>query len=117
MTRRVLSEDALKHIYKYEMKGSQTTLASIAGTLNISLNETAELVAKMEADGLVHTERGEISLTETGAKQPCTSSARTGSGNGISPRKQDLPSRPGTNTQSSENMLFPQKMPMPCLRS
>jgi DtxR family Mn-dependent transcriptional regulator len=66
MTMRVLSEDALKHIYKYEMKGSQATFATIAGTLNINLNETAELIAQMEADGLVHTEQGEIALTDNG---------------------------------------------------
>jgi DtxR family transcriptional regulator, Mn-dependent transcriptional regulator len=66
MTRRVLIEDALKHIYKCEVGGQAPTLASIAGTLNVNLNQTAELVAEMEADGLVHTERGEISLTDTG---------------------------------------------------
>ncbi|MFN2125028.1 MAG: metal-dependent transcriptional regulator, partial [Candidatus Promineifilaceae bacterium] len=66
MTMRVRSEDALKHIYKYEMKGNQATFATIAGTLNISLNETAALINQMEADGLVHTEQGEITLTANG---------------------------------------------------
>ena len=68
MTRRVLSEDALKHIYNYEMEGRRPSFASIAGTLNISLNQTAELVAQMEADGLVRTEQGEITLTDTGSE-------------------------------------------------
>ena len=66
MTRRVLSEDALKHIHKYETNGQTPTMASIAGSLNISLNETTDLIAEMEKDGLVHTERGEISLTDIG---------------------------------------------------
>jgi len=66
MTMRVRSEDALKHIYKYEMKGNQATIATIAGTLNISLNQAAELIEQMEADGLVHTEQGEITLTANG---------------------------------------------------
>ncbi len=66
MTRRVLSEDALKHLYKCEMGARTPSLASIAGTLNISLNETTKLIAQMEADGLVKTEQGEISLTDTG---------------------------------------------------
>jgi DtxR family Mn-dependent transcriptional regulator len=68
LSRRVLSEDALKHIYKYEMKGSQPTFTTIAGTLNISLNETAELIAQMEEDGLVYTEKGGITLTHTGSE-------------------------------------------------
>ncbi len=66
MTRRVLMEDALKHIYKCEMGSQAPTFASIAGILNVNLNQTAELIAEMETDGLVHTERGEISLTDTG---------------------------------------------------
>lgn len=66
MTRRVLSEDALKHMYNYEMEGRSPSIASIAGTLNISLNETAQLVTQMETDGLVQSEQGELSLTDTG---------------------------------------------------
>ncbi len=66
MTRHVLSEDALKHIYDYEMDGRRPSMASIAGTLNISLNESAELVSQMESDGLLHTEQGEITLTDNG---------------------------------------------------
>ena len=66
LSRRVLSEDALKHLYKREMSGRTPSIAGIAGTLHISLNETAQLVADMEADGLVRTEQGEIQLTSTG---------------------------------------------------
>jgi DtxR family Mn-dependent transcriptional regulator len=50
------------------MEGRRPSFASIAGTLNISLNETAELIEQMEADGLVRTEQGEIALTDTGSE-------------------------------------------------
>ena len=49
LTERVQSEDALKHIYKFEMKGRRPTVESVAGILHTSLNETAELLGKMEA--------------------------------------------------------------------
>ncbi len=66
MTKRVLSEDALKHIYNYEMEGRRPSINSTAGTLNISLNEAAELLSQMEADGLVRTAHGEIKLSDNG---------------------------------------------------
>lgn len=66
MTRRVLSEDALKHIYNCEIEGRKPTIPSIAGVLQINLNETAELTSQMEADGLVQTRHGEIALTDNG---------------------------------------------------
>jgi DtxR family Mn-dependent transcriptional regulator len=66
MTKRVLSEDALKHIYKREMAERQPSMESIAGALHISLNETAALFAEMEADELVKVEQGNIRLTSKG---------------------------------------------------
>jgi len=42
---RVLSEDALKHIHKSEVKGQTPTLQSIAGALQISPNQAAALLA------------------------------------------------------------------------
>lgn len=41
-------------------------MESIAGVLHISLNETAELFAQMEADQLVEVEQGDIQLTNKG---------------------------------------------------
>lgn len=66
MTKRVLSEDALKHIYNRELEGRHPSMESIAGALNISLNETAELFAQMEADQLVQVKEGNIHLTTKG---------------------------------------------------
>ncbi len=66
MTKRVLSEDALKHIYNRELEGRHPSMESIAGALNISLNETADLFAQMEADQLVQVKEGNIHLTTNG---------------------------------------------------
>jgi DtxR family transcriptional regulator, Mn-dependent transcriptional regulator len=66
LTKRVLSEDALKHLYDYELANRRPSIASIAGTLQISQNEAAELIAGMEAGGLVQADGGQISLSDTG---------------------------------------------------
>ncbi len=66
LSERVQSEDALKHIYKFEIKGQQPTVESIAGVLNLSLNETAELLGKMESNGLLNLSAGSIQLTAAG---------------------------------------------------
>ena len=66
LTKRVRSEDALKHIYQRELEGRHPSMESIAGALHISLNETAELFALMEADQLVQVDQGNIQLTAKG---------------------------------------------------
>jgi len=66
MSERVRSEDTLKHIHKFEMEGRRPTVESIAGALHINLNETAELLTRMQANGLLRLEQGEIRLTPQG---------------------------------------------------
>ena len=66
LNERVHGEDALKHIYKFEIKGQQPTVESIAGALNLSLNNTAELLGKMESNGLLSLSAGSIQLTAAG---------------------------------------------------
>jgi len=66
LTERVLSEDALKYIHKSEMKGRRPTVESIAGILNLNMNETAELLGKAQADDLLRIEDGRIFLTLKG---------------------------------------------------
>jgi DtxR family Mn-dependent transcriptional regulator len=66
LTERVRSEDALKHIHKFEMDGRRPTLESIAGALHTNQDETAELVAAMQANGLLRVADGEIHLTPDG---------------------------------------------------
>ena len=66
VTERMRREDALKHIHKWEMDGRRPTTESIAGTLHISLNETADLLTHMQANKLVQIKDGDIHLTGDG---------------------------------------------------
>jgi DtxR family Mn-dependent transcriptional regulator len=66
LNERVQSEDALKHIYKFEMKGRHATTESVAGILHASLDDTAELLVKMEANGLLTITTDTIQLTTAG---------------------------------------------------
>jgi DtxR family Mn-dependent transcriptional regulator len=52
-TKRVLIEDALKHIYDCETKNATCSLNSIAGNLSISGGMAAKLVAKLHAMDLI----------------------------------------------------------------
>lgn len=66
LNERVRSEDALKHIHKFEMKGRRPTMESIAGALHASQNDTAALIAAMQRNGLLQTKEGQIHLTPDG---------------------------------------------------
>ena len=66
LNERVRSEDALKHIHKFEMEGRRPTIESIAGALHVSQNDAAALVASMQTNGLLLTAQGEIHLTPQG---------------------------------------------------
>ncbi|MFC1974887.1 iron dependent repressor, metal binding and dimerization domain protein [Chloroflexota bacterium] len=66
MTGRVLREDALKHVHKCERHHRPATVASIAGDLQVSLNQAADLLASMLGHELVHMEGEEIHLTPQG---------------------------------------------------
>ncbi len=66
LNERVRSEDALKHIHKCEMEGRRPTLQSIAGVINASLDKTAELLNKMQANQLVTIVAEDIHLTPAG---------------------------------------------------
>lgn len=66
LTDRARREDALKHIYKYEQKGRRATVESIAGALNVSTNDVAELLSNMQADHLLHIHSDNITLTADG---------------------------------------------------
>ncbi|MFQ5435927.1 MAG: DtxR family transcriptional regulator, partial [Anaerolineae bacterium] len=57
---------ALKHIHKFEMKGRRPTLESIAGVLPLNLNETASLLTRMQDNGWLQMNQGEIRLTPQG---------------------------------------------------
>ncbi|MEW5988067.1 MAG: FeoA domain-containing protein [Chloroflexota bacterium] len=66
VTARVLQEDALKHLYHSQQHGRQLTLASLAGTLPIRLNEAAALLTRLEANHLIETAGGVIRLLPEG---------------------------------------------------
>ncbi len=66
MNERIRSEDALKHIHKFEMNGRRPTLESIAGVLHINLNETVSLLTRMQANEWLQMDQGEIRLTPQG---------------------------------------------------
>jgi len=65
-TERILTEDALKHIYKYSSEGRRPTVESIGGVLQISLNEVADLLAKMTAHHLLQMTGDVLRLTPAG---------------------------------------------------
>lgn len=66
MTRRVLIEDALKHIHDCEYHGRIPTIQSIAGALHSTPNQMADLVTEMQTHNLVTFEGDRLSLTAPG---------------------------------------------------
>lgn len=66
MTERVLIEDALKHIYKCQMRSNCPTAESVAGALHLTIDQAAELLAKMEATGLLQRQGDTLCLTIRG---------------------------------------------------
>ncbi len=63
---RILSEDALKQIYKCELDSHHPTVQHVAGTLQITLDRTAGLLNKMVAHRLLRVEESEFHLTPEG---------------------------------------------------
>ncbi len=67
-TERIQIEDTLKHIHSREMETQQATLQSIAGVLQTSTNQVSDVLAKMEAAGLLHYEEAQLKLTAKGER-------------------------------------------------
>jgi DtxR family Mn-dependent transcriptional regulator len=68
MGERTQLEDALKHLHHCEIEGTLPTLQSLAGALQISVDDTAELLSNLEADELIELKGSEIRLTSTGRR-------------------------------------------------
>lgn len=66
LSKKVLIEDALKHLYNCEYSGINCTLDSVAGRLSISTNYAAELVTKLEDMGLIASSKDTLQLTNEG---------------------------------------------------
>lgn len=65
-SKRVLIEDALKHIYDCEYNQRHSSLNSVAGTLSITTDAAAKLLARLEEMGLIISKPDSIHLTTDG---------------------------------------------------
>jgi len=65
-TKRVLMEDALKHLYDYESHSLNATLNSIAGNLNVSADKSSKIVENLKNMNLVKISDQALQLTEEG---------------------------------------------------
>jgi len=63
---RSAAEDALKHAYDYEQRGTGCTLESIAGALSLSVDHAARLATQLESMGLVRPDGNALRLTPEG---------------------------------------------------
>lgn len=68
-TDRVLLEDSLKHLFDSDYRGLKSTVQSLAGYLNITLNKATSVISNLEKTKLVTTSKDEVSLTEEGKSQ------------------------------------------------
>lgn len=64
--KRVLIEDALKHVFDYEYQGLKATLNSIAGNLEITTDKASKLVESLKKLNLVNLTDQEVTLTDDG---------------------------------------------------
>lgn len=64
--KRIMIEDALKHIFDYEYHGLRATLNSIAGNLEINNDKASKLLDSLKKLNLVNIIDQEISLTDDG---------------------------------------------------
>ena len=68
LARRVVLEDALKHVYNHDAAGRTSTLESLAGALEISASNAVSLVSRMQEVGLARVADGRILLTDDGRR-------------------------------------------------
>lgn len=66
MTKKVLREDALKHIQNYEIQGKHASSTSLAGALSINNNQAAEIVFDLQSHHLIEMQGTELRLTPSG---------------------------------------------------
>lgn len=63
---RVLTEDALKHVFNFTLDKRRPTIESIAGALHISTNHATKIISALEEKELVQLNQGVLSLTPAG---------------------------------------------------
>lgn len=67
-TERVLMEDTLKQLYDHEYRGKMSTLKSISGALEKSMEITAKILDELSNMGLIKFEESNFKLTLEGRK-------------------------------------------------
>ena len=65
-TKRVLMEDALKHMYDYESHQLVSTLNSIAGNLGVSVDKASKIVENLKKLNLVELDNQSLNLSTAG---------------------------------------------------
>lgn len=68
MKRRAWTEDTLKHIHEREYRKQAATPESVAGVLSLGLDQTTELLTRLEATDLVRWREGALHLTKEGRR-------------------------------------------------
>jgi DtxR family Mn-dependent transcriptional regulator len=63
---RVLREDALKHLHTCEMEARRPTIHSLAGALQVTVDEAVHILEELENLGLVRLDGSQIHLTPDG---------------------------------------------------
>lgn len=66
LQKRILVEDALKHLYDAEYKNTTASFNSIAGSLQVTTAMAAEIVQHLKTSGLITSTSGNLPLTEKG---------------------------------------------------
>lgn len=67
LTKRVLIEDALKHLHRYHRHDRLPTVDSLAGALNVSSNEAVQILSELEARELAEIDGDSFQLTSEGS--------------------------------------------------
>lgn len=66
MTERVYREDALKHLHRCERHGRQPSVESLAGAIQISADQAAEVLSELESHDLIKIDGQNFNLTPRG---------------------------------------------------
>ena len=68
LKRRILLEDALKHVHNHESSSRSATVESLAGALEMTISSAVALIGRMDDLGLARFVDGGIVLTEEGRR-------------------------------------------------
>jgi len=66
LTKRVLREDALKHICQSELDGEKPTALSLAGSLSVGVEKVTQIITDLQMRELLEMDGNNLHLTHTG---------------------------------------------------